>query len=160
MPFPSRRRMLTLATAITPPPPPVSGAANMQMNPLKNGIVGTWRMVEATALRDTGHGPAHPQRRRRRRRTNDGGPVRRPEDVADGTARDYSSYRGNDTFDGQTLVTRVDASGSPRNAIGGDQVRQVRFEGKRMVFVPSPAMVDGVMRHREIYWERISALPV
>jgi Lipocalin-like domain len=73
-----------------------------------------------------------------------------------GTEREYSSYCGNYTFDGQTLTTRVDASSSAtRLAIGGDQVRKVRFDGKRLVLLPPPSVVNGVMVSREIVWERI-----
>jgi hypothetical protein len=76
--------------------------------------------------------------------------------LPDGVTRDYSSYCGNYTFDGTTLVTRVDASASARIAIGSNQVRKVRFEGKRMVLTPPPVMLDGVLQHRDIYWERVS----
>jgi hypothetical protein len=44
--------------------------------------------------------------------------------------RQYVSYAGNYRFDGSTLVTRVDAS-SDASRVGGEQVRQVRFEGTR-----------------------------
>jgi len=44
-------------------------------------------------------------------------------------------------------------------AVGGDQVRKVRFEGKRLVLVPLPTMLDGIMQHREVFWERISPIP-
>ena len=80
-------------------------------------------------------------------------------ELPDGGARDYSSYCGNYTFDGTTLVTRVDASSVARIAIGSDQIRKVRFEGERMVLTPPPALRNGVMQHRDIYWERISPLP-
>jgi hypothetical protein len=166
MPFPSRRGLLTLAAAVTSLLPRLSGAVNMQMSPLKNGVAGTWRMVDATARDPDGKPlpkPYGPQGMGLLTLNGDGRMMAVLCDgrktLPDGSARDYSSYCGNSTFDGHTLVTRVDASGSPRNAIGSDQVREVRFDGKRMVFVPLPAMVDGVMQHREIHWERISALP-
>jgi hypothetical protein len=34
----------------------------------------------------------------------------------------------------------------------------VRFEGERMVLLPPPREIDGVMHHRELTWERISAV--
>lgn len=58
-----------------------------------------------------------------------------------------------------SLIARVDASSAARLAVGGDQVRKVRFEGKRLVLVPLPTMLDGIMQHREVFWERISPIP-
>src|SRR5438477_4145634 len=54
-----------------------------------------------------------------------------------GVAREYSSYCGDYIFDGERLVTRVDAASDPTR-IGSDQVRGVRFVGERMVLVPPP----------------------
>ena len=44
-----------------------------------------------------------------------------------GAKREYSSYCGNYTFDGKTLITKVDAASDP-SRVGSDQVRGVRFE--------------------------------
>jgi hypothetical protein len=79
--------------------------------------------------------------------------------VPAGEDRPYASYCGNYTFDGETLVTRVDASSIARIAIGSDQVRKVRFEGERMVLTPPPRQVDGILQHRDVYWEKISDTP-
>ncbi len=76
--------------------------------------------------------------------------------LPEGAKRDYASYCGNYTFDGTTLVTKVDASSVARIAIGGDQVRKVRFEGERLVLTPPPAEINGVMQYRDIFWERMS----
>ena len=54
-----------------------------------------------------------------------------------GVSREYSSYCGNYTYDGERLVTRVDAASDPTR-IGSDQVRGVRLVGERMVLVPPP----------------------
>jgi len=70
------------------------------------------------------------------------------------TPRDYSSYCGNYTFDGTTLVTKVDASQPER--IGSEQVRKIRFDGELLVLMPPPALHNGTMEHREIFWQRIS----
>ena len=72
--------------------------------------------------------------------------------------RAYASYCGNYTFDETTLVTKVDASGVARIALGGEQVRKVRFEGNRMVLSPPAAVLNGVMQSRELVWERLSDL--
>ena len=78
-------------------------------------------------------------------------------ELPDGTRREYSSYCGNYTFDGSTLITTVDASVDPAR-VGGQQVRKVRFEGERMILVPPAREVDGVRIDRELAWERISAV--
>lgn len=129
-------------------------------------LVGTWKVVDATAHDPDGkpmpkpYGPkgmglvTFNAEGRMMAVLCDGRPT-----MPEGTTRDYSSYCGNYTFDGTTLVTRVDASSAARLAVGGDQVRKVRFEGERMVLIPPPLVVNGVALHREIYWERISAVP-
>lgn len=164
MRVPSRRALLTVAAAtVSLFTPRGSDAANKTTGTMKQQIVGTWKMVDATS------------------RDPDGKPLPKPygpkgmglvtlnaegrmmavlcdgrATLPDGVNRDYASYCGNYTFDGQMLVTRVDASSIARIAVGGDQVRKVRFEGKRMVLIPPPAVVNGVTQHREIFWERIS----
>ena len=77
--------------------------------------------------------------------------------LPDGAKREYSSYCGNYTFDGSTLITTVDASADPAR-VGGQQVRKVRFEGGCMILVPPAREVDGVRVDRELAWERISAV--
>ena len=77
-------------------------------------------------------------------------------ELAEGAGREYASYCGNYTFDGETLITRVDASGLARIAIGRDQVRGVRFEGERMILTPPPLAIGDREIHRELHWERIS----
>jgi hypothetical protein len=72
-----------------------------------------------------------------------------------GEPRQFMSYAGNYTFDGTTLSTRVDAS-SDASRVGGDQVRNVRFENGRMVLAPPRRMFEGVMQHQELSWERIA----
>jgi|SRR6478752_5196981 Lipocalin-like domain len=72
-----------------------------------------------------------------------------------GAKREYGGYCGDYTFDGKTLTTQVDASPNPAY-IGTAQVRGVRFEGERMVLLPPPREIDGVLHHRELTWERIS----
>jgi hypothetical protein len=75
--------------------------------------------------------------------------------LPDESKRDYASYCGNYTFDGRTLITKVDASSATRIAVGSDQVRKVGFEGKRMVLTPPPTELNGVMQYRDVFWERI-----
>jgi len=73
-----------------------------------------------------------------------------------GVSREYSSYCGNYTYDGEKLVTCVDAASDP-SRIGGDQVRGVRFEGERMILTPPPRRTGESEERREIVWERIAA---
>lgn len=73
-----------------------------------------------------------------------------------GAHREYNSYCGNYTFDGQRLVTRVDAS-KDAERIGKDEVRDVRFEGKYMVLRPPfrPSL-NRAPEQRELWWEKIA----
>jgi hypothetical protein len=76
--------------------------------------------------------------------------------LPDGGKREYSSYCGNYTFDGTTLITTVDAALDPAR-LGGQQVRKVRFEDGRMILVPPDREEGGVTLHRELVWERVSS---
>ena len=75
--------------------------------------------------------------------------------LPDGARREYSSYCGNYTFDGSTLITTVDAALDPAR-MGSQQVRKVRFDGDRMILVPPDREEGGVTIHRELTWERVS----
>ena len=76
--------------------------------------------------------------------------------LPEGAKREYSSYCGNYTFDGSTLVTTVDANSDPaRFTI--PQVRKVRFEGERMILTPPAVELNGVRVTRELSWERVTA---
>ncbi len=77
--------------------------------------------------------------------------------LPDGARREYSSYCGNYTFDGGTLITTVDAASDP-SRMGSQQVRKVRFEGERMILVPPDREEGGVKLHRELTWERVSTV--
>jgi len=113
-------------------------------------IVGTWKLVDATA-RDAAGTARFTADGRMMSVVCDG----RPELPA-GVSREYSSYCGNYTFDGGRLVTRVDAASDP-SRIGSDQVRGVRFEGERMILMPPPRHTGTNEEYREITWERIAA---
>ena len=74
-----------------------------------------------------------------------------------GTAREYTSYCGNFTFDGTRLVTVVDAASDP-SRLGTDQVREVRFEGGLMVLRPPLREYAAGMEQRELWWEKIAGV--
>jgi Lipocalin-like domain len=76
-------------------------------------------------------------------------------EIPDNGKREYGSYCGNYTFDGKQLITRVDAALEP-SRIGGDQVRDVRFEGNLMVLRPPPRSYGGAAEQRELFWEKIA----
>ncbi|HMD66218.1 MAG TPA: lipocalin-like domain-containing protein [Stellaceae bacterium] len=126
-------------------------------------IVGTWKLVDATARDAAGTARLSPYGGKAMGRvtfTADGRMMSvvcdgRPELPA-GVSREYSSYCGNYTFDGGRLVTRVDAASDP-SRIGSDQVRGVRFEGERMILMPPPRHTGTNEEYREITWERIAA---
>ena len=165
MPFPSRRGLLALTAAVSSLFAARAANAADKAPITKQALIGTWKLVDATS------------------RDPDGKPLPKPygpkgmgivtlnadgrmmavlcdgrTSLPDGTTRDYASYCGNYTFDGATLITKVDSSSAARIAIGSDQVRKVRFEGKRLVLTPPPVMLNGVMQHRDIFWERISPI--
>jgi hypothetical protein len=66
------------------------------------------------------------------------------------------AYSGKYTFDGKTLKTRVDISWN-ENWTGTEQVRHVKFEGKRLILstIPAPASQDGKIVTAVLTWERI-----
>jgi hypothetical protein len=127
-------------------------------------VVGTWRLVGGSTTDSGGRQlgmPFGPRAMGLVTLTSDGrmmavlidGRVSLP----DGARREYSSYCGNFTFDGSTLITTVDASVDP-GRVGGQQVRQVRFDGDRMILVPPDRDDGGTTIHRELVWERISTV--
>jgi hypothetical protein len=125
-------------------------------------IIGTWRLVAATARDAAGNAlptPYGPNGMGRVVFNGDGRMMAvlcdgRP-DLPPGEPRDYSSYCGNYTFDGTRLVTRVDAALDPAR-IGSDQVRDVRFENGLMILRPPPRRTSDGVEQRELSWERIA----
>jgi hypothetical protein len=123
-------------------------------------IIGTWRLVEVRAFDTEGravqHGYGQPPMG-----VLQLGPDRMMAVLGDsrppaaGENRFYTSYTGSWRFDGTTLITRVDACSDPTR-LGTDQVRGVRTEGERVVLLPPPRMVDGVMQQPELVWERLA----
>lgn len=125
-------------------------------------IVGTWKLVAAAARDRDGSTVPDPyggkpmgravftQEGRMMAVTCDGRP-----DLPQGMRREYSSYIGTYSFDGERLVTQVDGASDP-SRIGGDQVRGVRFDGERMILSPPPRRTASGEQFRELTWERIA----
>lgn len=116
-------------------------------------LIGTWRIVATRAVDASGRAAAPPYGPvpqglvtfgadgRMMAVLCDGRPV-----LPQGTRREYNSYAGNFTFDGDQLVTEVDASSNP-HWVGGMQARTVRFQGDRLV------LQNG---RRTLEWERLA----
>ena len=126
-------------------------------------IVGTWKLAAATARDRSGNPLPAPfgGKGMGLLTLNAGGRMMavicdsRPELPA-GTDRAYSSYCGNYSFDGSRLITRVDAASDPAR-LGSDQVREVSFDGDRMILRPPPRQTEAGEEYREVTWERLAA---
>ena len=76
----------------------------------------------------------------------------RPGAMPAGKERLWAAYAGPYTFDGKTLITKVDLAAS----VSGDQVRFVSFEGDLMVLSPPPRKLDdGRELKMEFVWEKL-----
>jgi hypothetical protein len=126
-------------------------------------ITGTWRLVMTRGRTDTGeamHSPYGPNPMALVEFQSNGRIIAvlcdgRPKLPQDEIEREYNSYCGNYTFDGESLITRGDAASDLRR-LGGDEVRRVRFEGDWLVLLPPPRPWKGMTQHRELVWERIA----
>src|SRR6201999_1774465 len=108
-------------------------------------IVGTWRVVRTGARNDAAD-PMHPPYGEKPRGLvvfyDDNRMMSvlcdsRRETAPGEGPREYNSYCGNYTFDGKTLVTRVDASAA-KERVGGDQTRFIHFDGEHLVLTQKP----------------------
>ena len=70
-----------------------------------------------------------------------------------GTPREYNSYCGAWRLAGAVLTTTVDAA-LPA-LMGTLQVRQVKWEGARLLLSPPPLQRGGQAIARELLWERV-----
>ena len=128
----------------------------------ERSVVGVWRLVSTRATDPAGKQvgvPFGPRGMGLLSLTGDGRQMSVLVDgrasLPEGTPRQYSSYCGNYTFDGSTLITTVDANCDPVR-FTAPQVRKVRFEGERMVLTPPASEIAGVKVTRELTWERIT----
>lgn len=126
--------------------------------------VGTWRLVRAEAVDADGNPVAPPFGGEavigRVVLTADGrlsaSIVDARKTIPEGQTREYSCYAGAYTFDGQTLVTTVDAASDPAR-MGTEQVREVSFEGDLMVLRPPLRSYGGKpAERRTIWWEKLA----
>jgi hypothetical protein len=131
------------------------------MATIDNRIIGIWRMISTKGADDSGKAlppPYGPKAMGLVTFQADGRMMAvlcdGRSDIPGSEARAFMSYAGNYSFDGTTLSTRVDAS-SDASRVGGDQVRNVRFENGKMVLAPPRRMFAGVMQNQELTWEKI-----
>jgi hypothetical protein len=124
-------------------------------------IVGVWRLVATSAVDPSGRSLPPPYGPKPMGTVTFGADGRMMavlcdgrSNLPDGAVREYNSYCGNYRFDGETLVTRVDAA-STQARMATDQVRAVRFEGGRMILRPPPLPLGDGVQQRELVWERI-----
>jgi len=76
--------------------------------------------------------------------------------IPEGETRDYSCYTGKYTFDGKTLITKVDACSDPAR-MGTEQIRDVTFEEGLMVLRPPlQSYGDKPVERRTLWWRKIS----
>jgi hypothetical protein len=68
--------------------------------------------------------------------------------------RPFTAYTGRWEFDGATLRTTVDES-FLTEFIGRTQVREARYIDGRLSLIPPPIVIDGVLTHRELIWQKI-----
>ena len=77
-------------------------------------------------------------------------------EIPDGKTREYSCYSGLYTFDGETLITKVDACSDPER-MGTEQIRTVSFDGELMVLQPPlRSYGDKPAERRTLWWKKIS----
>jgi hypothetical protein len=119
-----------------------SPADNSLVGSIVGSIVGTWRLVATKAHDDAGKELPEPYGPKAMGLVVFQGDGRMMAVLCDGRGslssgepRQFMSYAGNYTFDGRTLVTKVDASSDP-SRVGGEQVRQVRLENGRLALNP------------------------
>jgi len=124
-----------------------------------NDIVGTWRLVKTAAVDAEGRPLPAPYGPEAMGTVTFSATGRMMAVLCDGRrelqgVREYNSYCGNYKFDGKQLVTKVDAASTVAR-MGTDQVRDVRFDGARMVLRPPLQPYGEREQQRELTWERI-----
>lgn len=126
-------------------------------------LVGTWALVRGTCTASDGTPRPKPYGEMGMGRVSFSSDGRMIAVVCDcsselppGAEREYNSYCGTYTFDGQRLVTKVFANSDPTR-LSQDQVRDIRFEGKFLIMRPPARVVPGKpAEQREIWWEKIA----
>jgi hypothetical protein len=128
-----------------------------------NDIVGVWRLIRSEARNEAGgieSPPFGPKPMGLVEFHTDGRMIAvlcdgRSEIPKGEPPREYNSYTGAYSYDGTTLVTRVDGA-TELARIGGDQIRAVSFDGNRMTLKPPRRPRNGMLQDHELVWEPIA----
>lgn len=123
-------------------------------------LIGAWRLIDACAVDQSGNrfpSPLGPEPMgiaefgadRMMVVVGDGRPSLPP----DAKNRILNAYSGAYRFDGDELLTRVDAASDPA-LLGTEQVRQVKFDGSRLVVSPKNEILGSAPRSLVLVWER------
>jgi hypothetical protein len=127
-------------------------------------VVGTWRLVRASATNEVGGPAASPPYggENAQGRVTLGADGRMMAVLCDGTmtmgdgqTREYLSYCGNFTYDGRKLIIKVDAASDPTR-LNTEQVRDVSFEDDLMVLRPPLQAYRGAPEQRVLVWKQIA----
>ena len=127
-------------------------------------VVGTWRLVRASATNEVGGPAAYSPYggENAQGRVTLGADGRMMAVLCDGTmtmgdsrTREYLSYCGNFTYDGRQLITKVDAASDPAR-LNTEQVRDVSFEDDLMVLRPPLQAYRGAPEQRVLVWKQIA----
>ena len=136
-------------------------------------LVGTWRLVSATATTESGHVDPAPFGSSPSRlliytregtvsvQVSYGGRSRLSADRRAAAAAEraeafatFFAYAGRYSVTGNRVVHHVEIA-SVQNWVGTDLTRVIDLEGARMTLRTPPSAVDGVMRTSELMWERV-----
>lgn len=123
-------------------------------------LLGTWRLIEGHALDQSGNqlpSPLGPEPMGIAEFGSDrvmavfgDGRLSLPPDAKN---RIMIAYSGAYSFDGNELVTCVDAASDPA-LVGTEQVRQVKFDGARLVVSPKNEILASRPESLVFVWER------
>ena len=125
-------------------------------------IVGTWRLVKATARDDDGKPLPSPYGPKAMGLVVFQADGRMMAVLCDGrntcrlTSRDSTCPMLETTLSTAARWSRRSTPPPTRVEVGGEQVRQVRFEGAHLLLNPPRRLWGGAMQHQEMVWERVA----
>src|SRR5688572_8880444 len=151
-------------------------ALTVQAGPLtqsRDSVVGTWRLVSASALSGDGRfidtpfgadpsGAITYTRDGRMmalishggRKPLSGDRISSPASERAEAFATFFAYAGRYSVNGDKVVHRVEIS-SVQNWVNTDMVRLVKFDGDRMTLRTSPLSVGGTSQTTDVVWERV-----
>ena len=128
-----------------------------------NSLIGTWQMIHTECRDHDGNflaAPYGPDGMGILSLSADGRLIcvlcESGKEPVDGKTREYNSYCGSYQFDGEQLITRVDACSNPE-WIGSDQIRDVSFENNVLVLRPVKGSGPQSPGQRVLHWVKLTA---